>query len=234
MALIKFGAMTTDARGTLAGIVFSRNGGGAYIRQKVSPIQPLTTSSGLSRSVFGSISQRWSTQLTDAQRAGWEAFAAVHTFVNVFGSSIVLTGIAFYQAVNKRLLQVGADYLDTAPSEFDVAALGSVVVSAHAAAGVLTGMTITVGRPLVYGEGLYVFGTPPILGARAVQKNMLRLINTPATGTFNNAADEHLAYQARFDPLAWATADRFAVRVAVLNEDTGAISPPVLVNALVS
>ena len=234
MAIIKMGALAQDVRGTLNGTVFSRNRGGAYVRSKVSPVQPLTDFNGMSRAIFGAISQRWSNTLTDAQRAGWEAFAAVHTFVNIFGDQIVLGGIAFYQAANRRIMQVGGDYVDTAPPGWDVADMGSCVVAAHVTTGALATFTVTIGRPLLYGEGLYVFGTPPLLGARSVQKNDLRLVNTPVSGTFTSGENIHVEYAARFAPLVWAAGDRFAVRVAVLNEDTGAISSPVLVNGVVT
>lgn len=229
MALVKLGALAQDVRGSLGGTVFSRNTYGAYARQKVSPVQPVTDHNGRSRSIFGSISQRWSMVLTAAQRAGWEAFAATHTFVNIFGDQIRLAGIAFYQAANRRVGEVGGSYIDTAPATWNVADMGAVTVSAIAAGGVLTTMSVTISRTLAYHEGLYVFGTPKIIGARAVQKNMLRLINTPTTGPFTNAFNFYAAYQSRFTPLAWATGDKFAVRVAVLNEDTGAICSPVLV-----
>lgn len=232
MALIKMGALSQDVRGSLNGTVFSRNRGGAYVRTKVSPVQPITTHNGLSRQIFGSLSQRWSNHLTDAQRAAWEAFSAVHTFVNIFGDAITLGGIAFYQAANKRVLQVGGDPIDDAPAGWNVADMGTCVVVFDVTGIAITTLTITVGRPLLYNEGLYVFGTPPIVGSRKVQKNDLRLINTPTTGLFSNGFAMGPAMQLRFNPITWALADRWAFRVAILNEATGAISSPVFVEGV--
>lgn len=234
MALIKLGALTQDVRGSLNGSVFSRNRGGAYVRTKVSPVQPITDSNGLSRQIFGAISQRWSATLTPAQRAGFDAFAATHTFINVFGDAIVLTGIAIYQAINRRTQEVGEAYIDDAPSDFNVDAIGTLAVGATAVGGAMTVFTITVGRVLLYNEGLYVFMTPPILGARTPQKNMFRLVNTPDTGVFTNTQDIFAEVNDRFAPLAWAAGDRLAVRVAILNTDTGAICPPVMLEVVVA
>src|SRR5438094_3122359 len=100
MARVKLGGLAQDVRGTLNGNVFSRNRGGAYVRTKVSPVQPVSAFSSLARSIFAALSQAWSTDLSDVERAAWEAFAAVHPFVIVFGDAIVLSGIAFYQSVN--------------------------------------------------------------------------------------------------------------------------------------
>jgi len=42
MAIIKFSAIVSDARGKIGGNVFSRNKGGSYIRSYVKPINPST------------------------------------------------------------------------------------------------------------------------------------------------------------------------------------------------
>jgi len=42
VAKIQFGNIVADARNSVGGVVYSRNTWGAYIRQKVSPVQPRT------------------------------------------------------------------------------------------------------------------------------------------------------------------------------------------------
>lgn len=234
MALIKLGGLAQDVRGSLNGTVFSRNRGGAFVRTKVSPVQPVTPFNTRSRQIFSTISQRWSQELTDAQRAGWDAFAATHTFINVFGDQIVLSGIAFYQSVNRRNLEAGEAYIDTAPPSFNVDDIGATAITATAVAGALTVFTITIGRVLVGNEGLYVFVTPPLIGARTPQKNDFRLVVSPTTGLFTLPATIFAAVNTRFTPLAWAAGDRIAARIAILDPDTGAISPPVQLNVTVS
>lgn len=53
MAKIKFGMMMTDARGKLGGQVFSKNRSGSYVRTKVTPVNPQTTTQQNSHCVTG-------------------------------------------------------------------------------------------------------------------------------------------------------------------------------------
>lgn len=227
MALIKLGGLAQDVRGTLNGNVFSRNRGGAYIRTKVSPVQPVSSFASAARAMFAALSQSWSTNLTDVERAAWEAFAAVHPFVNVFGDSIILNGISFYQSVNRRLLQMGLEELTTPPATFDVPDIISVTVSMQADDVGNISMPIEIGRALDPDEVIYVFATPPILGARAVQKNMYRLINSTTTGGFITPTDIGLYYADRFADVTVLNGSRVGVYVQAVNTVTGAASAPV-------
>lgn len=229
MALIKLGALTQDVRGTLNGNVFSRNRGGAYVRSKVSPVQPLSEYADFARQCFGSLSQRWSTVLTDEQRSAWEAFAAVHTFVNIFGDAIVLSGIAFYQAANRRLMQIAEDVLDDPPASWNVEDTGGVTLTIEAGGDFI----IAIGRALGPNELLYVFGTPKILGARTPQRPDFRLLQTPANPLITPGADAYAVYNARFDPQVLVLGDRVAVRVQIINTETGASSSPALAQTTV-
>jgi hypothetical protein len=213
--------------------VFSRNRGGAYVRSKVSPVQPQSEWSSRARCIFKAVAQRWSAVLTDIQRVAWEAFAAVHPFVNVFGDSITLSGVAFFEAVNVRIRQCGDDWVDDPPSSFVVEDLGDVVVEAIDTAGTLA-VTVTAGRSLGCDEGLYVFSTPPILTARVPQRTDFRLVNTPATGLFASASDIVAPLTARFPDAAWPVGTAFSVLVACLNKSTGAISAAVKVDVVVT
>ena len=227
MALIKFGALAQDVRGSLNGSVFSRNRGGAYVRSKVSPLQPVSVASSSVRAMFKAIAQSWATGLTAAQRAAWIAFAAVHGFVNVFGDGIILSGIAMYEAVNQRVQLVGEPLIKDTPTTFVVADLGSVVIAFTVLAGAIAGFQITPGRALAYSEGLYVFMTPPLPLGRKVQKSDYRLINTPASGLFTSAEYLQTFAMARFGSLPWPTGKQIGILVASLNWQTGAISSAV-------
>lgn len=233
MALVKLGGLAQDVRGSLNGTVFSRNRGGAYTRQKVSPVQPVTAFNTNARMLFGVISKRWSTVLTDAQRAGWDAFAAVHMFVNVFGDAIKLSGIAFYQAVNRRNAQCGLAMIDTAPATWSVTSPGTCSVVAAVTAGLFTTFVPSVSATLLTNEKIYLFVTPPILGARSVQKTDFRLVNDAALGGIASGDDVFAEVNARFAPLHWATGNKLALRFIIIDTVTGANSAPVLVNYVI-
>jgi len=227
MALIKLGGLAQDVRGTLNGSVFSRNRGGAFIRSKVSPVQPVSSFSSAARAMFGALSQSWSTNLSDVDRAAWEAFAAVHPFVNVFGDAIILSGVAFYQSVNRRLLQMGEPEITTPPATFDVPDIISVTASAETdGVGNLT-FNVQIGRALDADEVLYIFSSTPILGARAVQKNDYRLVNNTINGGYASPSDIGPDYLTRFPSVSILDGSKIALLVQAVNTVTGAASSPV-------
>lgn len=84
MAKIKFGMMMTDARGKLGGQVFSKNRAGAYVRTKVTPVNPQTALQQEGRELLGSLSQQWGL-LTQAQIDQWNEAVDEWKSTDVFG-----------------------------------------------------------------------------------------------------------------------------------------------------
>ena len=234
MALIKMGALAQDVRGSLNGTVFSRNRGGAYVRSKVSPVQPVSHWSSAVRQGFKAVSQRWATTLTDAQRADWIAFANLHPFVNVFGDSIVLSGVAMFQAVNQRVRLCGGAWLDDAPETFVVGDLGSVSVVATAAGGVYTAVSVLAENPVPYGGGLTVMMTQVTPAGRQIQKNDYRLINQVSRVVFASGVDFHSDVLTRFPAERVRAGDIVGFLVAPIDLSTGAIGPGVSVRVTVA
>jgi hypothetical protein len=185
------------------------------------------------RASFKANSQAWATSLTPTQRAAWTAFAATHPFVNVFGDSITLSGIAMYQAVNQRLQLCGLPPLADAPSSFTVPDLGAVTVASTIVAGQFTALSITPGRVLTYNEGLYVFWTPGLPPGVTIQKTDFRLVNNPTSGLFTSGEDIKTYVNGRFDGAPWTTGKQYGCMVAALNEITGAISSAISLSFLV-
>lgn len=116
MAKIKLGALAQDVRGSVAGNTFARNRGGAYVRQKVAPIQPRTARQLAQRAILTEVSQAWRT-LTDAQRQGWTNWADNHPVMDVFGDTLVLAGNGAYSRVNAVRLTAGLAKTATAPAD---------------------------------------------------------------------------------------------------------------------
>lgn len=230
MALVKLGGLAQDVRGTLNGSVFSRNRGGAYIRSKVSPVQPVSEWSSRVRATFKAAAQRWATELDDYQRSAWIAFAAVHPFVNVFGDAIILSGIAMYEAINQRLRLAGEEWIDEPPLTFVVEDIGAVTLMLTGTGGDPASATIACQRVLTYDEGLYVFFTVPFTGGRRPQKSDYRLINTNLTLLFDSGESLVTALVARFVGQGWDVGQKISVMVAAMNRLTGAMSAAVTVN----
>lgn len=201
MALIKLGGLAQDVRGSLNGTTFSRNKGGAYVRTKVSPVQPVSEFSSRARAIFADVSQRWAVTLTPSQRGAWVAFASTHTFVNVFGDAITLSGIAMFQAINRALGQIGKPYLDDPPVDFSTPSVISATIAGVITAGVLTALTnATVLSDTSPGSfTLYVFATPPLPPGVTPQKSDFRLVNPFTYSQLGLTTALLTAYNDRFD-----------------------------------
>jgi len=234
MALIKTGGLVNDIRGSQNGLTFSRNKGGAYVRQKVSPVQPVSPFSSLARAIFTSLSQAWATALTAAQRAAWVTFASTHTFVNVFGDSITLSGIAMYQSVNRAIQQIGKVRIDNAPTVFTAPAVQSFTPVAVITAGVistLTQTTVLAGAVAMPASGdLYIFATPPMPPGVKPQKSDFRLINPGTYSAVTLTSAILTLYNNRFGTPGAVTGQQIAFRIAVLDWSTGAIGTGITVN----
>jgi hypothetical protein len=225
VALVKLGGLAQDVRGTLNGSVFSRNRGGAYIRSKVSPVQPVSQWSALHRDVFAAVAQRWAAVLSASQRADWNTFATLHPFINVFGDSITLSGVSMFEAVNRRTRSIGYPWIDEPPATFVVGDMGSLSVVAKEVANVLTTLSITCTSAPSYPGGLYVFGTVPLAPGRKVQKSQYRLVNGPMDLLYASGLNIYSQYLARFPGVLWPPGSTFGLLVCWMNPQTGAIGP---------
>ncbi len=136
MAKIKLSAIVSEMRGKLNGSVFSRNRGGAYLRTKVTPLNPQTLAQTLVRSSFTAVSQAWKA-LTQAQRDSWNS--SVNNFVgtDIFGDQKTPSGFNLFMRLNKNLNDVGATNLTVPPVPAPVQAFTSLTLSADTGGGTL-------------------------------------------------------------------------------------------------
>lgn len=133
MALIKFGAVVTDARGKLGGHVFTKTRNGNTLRTKVTPANPRTTDQQLVRSRLGALSSGWS-QLTEAQRLSWQNAVAAWQSTNIFGDIVNPSGKNLYVKLNINLVNVGEPQIQVAPLPAEMPVL-DVTVSNTSATG---------------------------------------------------------------------------------------------------
>lgn len=219
MAKIKFGAIVTDARGKLDGIVFSKNQFGAYTRTKVTPVNPNSTRQTEVRNNLALNSKAWSNVLADAQRSGWKALAENNPVTDIFGNSQVLTGIALYGRVNNVLRNLLVTPLDTAPPNLDVTGLISMVATAGAG---LSALDIAFAdTPLPANHKLYIFATGNLPGGVSFFKPRLRFIGA-SVGVDVSPFDAGALWEAKFGELI--EGNKLGIAVATVNEATGAVS----------
>ncbi len=219
MAKVKFGAIATDARNKVGGIVYSKNQYGAYVRTKVSPANPQSNYQSNVRNSFADLSVNWGSTLTAAQRANWIAFAADHKVTDVFGAQLTLSGLATYQRINRILYQLGLAYIATPPADLDVVALLTAV--ATPAAGAATFSVAFTATPLGAATYLYVWATPPIPAGVNYIRNRLRLVDISAAAQAS-PYDIVTAYAARFGILV--VGQRIGLLVTVAEGTKGAVA----------
>lgn len=111
--------------GTISGaqgaVVYSRNRGGAYVRNRVVPINPNTIYQQQARARLSTYTSRWFNVLTAVQRAEWETYAANVPRVNRIGLPVNHTGLNWYVAMNSFRIQNGRTIVDDAPADFVMA-----------------------------------------------------------------------------------------------------------------
>lgn len=106
MGKIKWGMMMVDGRGKVGGTVMSRNRSGAYIRNKVTPVNPRSIAQMKARTRLGQLSAQWN-DLTEGQRQAWMAMAPNYATTDVFGDLKNPTGKNLFVRLNTNLDLVG-------------------------------------------------------------------------------------------------------------------------------
>jgi len=168
---IKFGAIVVAGSGKIGGHVASKNRGGAYLRTKVTPTNPNTSSQNASRSLLGSLSTGWS-GLQESQRNGWNGAVNDYASTDIFGDIKNPSGINLYVKLNANLAKSGQAFISDAPAKKAVAysALESVVFSA----GTLANSKITFADSELDGSRVVVRATPKVSNGTSFVKSEYR------------------------------------------------------------
>lgn len=221
MAKILFGGGVAEMRGSQAGTTFSRNRGGAYTRNRVTPLNPQSARQQSVRNSMLELSTVWGTVLTQSQRDAWVAFANSWPTTDKFGASIVLSGLQMFSRQNMTLLQAGLTRLDDAPADLDVESLLTLSAVADVSSNNLV-VTFTP-TPLGASSHVQIFATPNLQPGIGYAKNKLRLIHTSAAaGT--SPVTITTAYTNEFG--AMQLDKKVIVRARVINDDNGTVSVP--------
>ena len=102
---IKFGALVVAGRGKIGGHVASRNRAGAYLRTKVTPVNPATVYQVAVRNRLAGISTDWR-GLTAAQRTAWNAAVSDYAKTDIFGDIRNPSGFNLHQKLNNNLVNI--------------------------------------------------------------------------------------------------------------------------------
>lgn len=138
-------SLLADASGSFGGLVASHGRSGQYIRTRVRPTNPSSSSQVEVRTIFANLSSTWST-LTDEQRDAWVTYALNVPITNALGDPLILTGHQMFIRSNAARLQAGLARVDAAPTVFSGVALSAITYIPVAASQALF-VTITVADP---------------------------------------------------------------------------------------
>jgi hypothetical protein len=142
----------------------------------VTPLNPQSASQQLVRSTLSILTTAWGIELTQAQRDSWTAFGIAWPTSDIFGASIVLTGLQMYVRQNTTLLFAELPRIDNAPINLDVEALLTFTAAIDVSA-VSMDLDFTP-TPLGATSFLQIYATPNLSPGIAYVKNKLRLITT--------------------------------------------------------
>lgn len=114
---MKFKSATiTQGSGSLAGMTFSHNRGGLYIRSRAVPVNTATTRRTAIKAAFSTVVAAWTGTLTALQRGDWETYAAATPVPDAFGDPQTLTGQAMFIRNNVPRIQAALALADDAPA----------------------------------------------------------------------------------------------------------------------
>lgn len=167
---IKFGAMMTDARGALGGQVFSKNRGGAYVRTKVTPVNPRSTAQIAVRNRLTTLSQQWR-GLTGDQRNAWRAAVSLFAKTDIFGDVKNPSGANLFIKINSNLLMIGQAVIISPPSSLSVL---TTVVQVLQADDSDQSLKLTCSGAVPAGTYMVIRATPPMSPGVKFIKSQLR------------------------------------------------------------
>lgn len=228
MAKILTTAIVADIRNKLNGSVFSKNRYGAYVRTKVTPVNPQSTAQQNVRNRLATNSQAWR-GLTESQRQGWIDAAVNFPFTDIFGNSKVLSGNALYVKLNNNLAIFNGGPIATAPLPVSLPAL-----TIDTLAGDVSSTSLGFNYdpdPVETDTQMVIEATPQYSPGISFVKNKFRTLTTLNAATAS-PADIYSAYIAAFGPLVAGM--KISVRVKLISTITGQAGIPVALNCIVT
>ncbi len=110
-----------EARGSVAGLTYTRNKFGLVVRAKASPVNPNTDRQQAVRNIFSALAELWTSALSEVQRAAWNLYASNITMKDSQGQDIFLTGFNHFIRSNAVNLAAGGTRVDDGPTIFTLA-----------------------------------------------------------------------------------------------------------------
>lgn len=217
---IRYGGGVAQMSGSEAGRTYARNKGGAYIRNRTTPLNPSTTYQQAVRQRLSNLSKYWSDTLTETQQNGWNTWAENNPVTDVFGESINLTGSQAFVKLNQRITNAGGSIIAAAPSDQTVTALTSATLTFDIGTGNVE--LAYAPSPVPANHVLVIRSTIGLSPGIRYVRNRLRTIDNVAAAS-TTPEDIETAWTARLGSLP-AVGQRVSVYAHLLNLTNGAVS----------
>lgn len=181
-AKIKLGMMMAEARGKLNGSVFSRNRGGAYIRNKVTPLNPKSSAQQAARALLISFAQGWR-GLTEAQRTAWNAAVENFARTDIFGDLRNPSGEQLYIRLNINISLAGGAAITSPPAVVGAEAVGVITLTATAGPTVIS--IAYTNTPIPADHAMYVEATENVSAGITNLNSRFRFIELAAAAAIS-------------------------------------------------
>ena len=227
-ALIRTGSVVvTEISGKVGGQSYSRNGGGAYVRNISKPLNGQTSSQVAVRGSIATLSRQWAA-LTLAQQSAWRTFGSNQIKTNRIGHKSPQSGFNAYIEFNQVLANAGVAAIAVPPSTVSINALTALSITAvHAGATTIT----YAATPVPANQALLIQTTGNLSAGKAFVKNRFRTIHYAAAA----AASPYVATTAQNAKWGAPTlGSQIFVRAFMIDIVGGYKSLPLIASAIVS
>jgi len=223
------GAIVSEVRGKIAATVYSKNKGGAVIRNRITPINRRSTDQTTARQLLASFASQWR-GLTPAQRASWNAASPNFPQQDNLGQTIFLSGEQLFirSNANRQLLGLGVITSAPAPTSFDVLSLTTLTIDASAGT-----VSLAFAPTVPAGFSMVVRATAPVSqGKDFFTQSAFRFIKAIAAAETSPQA-LGTEYVAKFGSIAGAEDQKVALEAFLVENASGLSGIPVRITSII-
>lgn len=118
MGSVRFGGGVVEIVGSIGGNTFARGPHGAYVRARVTPVNPNSTEQQIVRGLFSTAASAWA-GITQAERDAWELYASNTPTENKLGEQTFLSGYNWFCCCNSARCRASElSQVDAGPTTF--------------------------------------------------------------------------------------------------------------------
>jgi len=227
MAKVKFGFGVADVRNKINGSVFARNRGGAYVRTKVTPLNPQSVRQVAARNLLTSLAQNFRS-LTQDQITAWNEAVTQWQTTDIFGDLVSPTGLALYVRLNANISNAGGSLLTSPPAPVGAEALTELSLTATVTGDVFDIDFLPAAVPADH--TMYIESTSMLSPGINNANSRFRFIGTAAAAAAS-PFDAYSIQTAKFGSLV--AGQKAYVRCKFINKLTGEVSLALKASAIV-